>query len=570
MREENHQNEGDYSDNPPTKYLYELENLPEYKSSVWTGADGISNKSRVTMIDYLYRISMHIDDNPLDDNPINIKQFNESVIALTLAVYILDTYCSIRNVKEENFLVVALCCLRIAKYSASQYGLGLDEVENLSNGRTTFKQANETSNDILKAIGGLIIRPIPQLFFHPQQLNNPIVNQLIYLSLFTKLCTSQKASTVAKTIKYLLYGSEKFDNEMDDICIGISKNFGKDSTLEGLQRTISSVTGYAYKNTCPNLHKIIVPMKKHKSIPKELDIITQNSYKTVNVIGEGISGDVYKINRGKEPLAAKYQNNSYLEEIAILSLLRNSNYIVKLKGILPDVRKNEDGEDTPGSFLFFELGDINLKQSITDRYFNSQSNILRCFKDIMMGLKECHYHDIIHCDIKPENIVWFEKEKRWKLIDFGLSTEMSAFKIKVKTVETLPYRAPEVIITDGIYDTKIDIWAAGCVLYEMITGIKFVRSLEQTEKAFLKFMCFTLGKPTKESWPGLENVKNNTLDSVPTYGWKNPDPFIHIKLGVGNDNIDLCKALLIKILVMYPGARPSAEHIVRCLEILKL
>ena len=83
-----------------------------------------------------------------------------------------------------------------------------------------------------------------------------------------------------------------------------------------------------------------------------------------------------------------------------------------------------------------------------------------------------HSQQIVHRDLKPENILIDFPHKKIKLIDFGSSRSMRRRneKIDMLTITgTFVYRAPEMFLGGG-YSEKVDMWAVGVTLYELIVG----------------------------------------------------------------------------------------------------
>jgi serine/threonine protein kinase len=81
-----------------------------------------------------------------------------------------------------------------------------------------------------------------------------------------------------------------------------------------------------------------------------------------------------------------------------------------------------------------------------------------------------HSSNIVHRDIKPENIL-LEKvlPLEIKMTDFGFATYFEE-KMKLNEVLGSPiYMAPE-IVEKQAYDTKVDVWSAGCVAFIMLCG----------------------------------------------------------------------------------------------------
>lgn len=95
-----------------------------------------------------------------------------------------------------------------------------------------------------------------------------------------------------------------------------------------------------------------------------------------------------------------------------------------------------------------------------DRAFNY-------FQSLAAGLKYLHDSNIIHRDIKAENIL-IDQYDNPKIIDFGFADTFTKYKKFDDLTGTLFCMAPEMFA--GPYDYRIDIWMLGIVLYEMLVG----------------------------------------------------------------------------------------------------
>lgn len=100
-------------------------------------------------------------------------------------------------------------------------------------------------------------------------------------------------------------------------------------------------------------------------------------------------------------------------------------------------------------------------------------------KQVLAALSFVHGIGILHCDLKPENLLLSSYSRcRVKLIDFGSSCFVTDHLTSY--IQSRSYRAPEVIL--GLpYGPKLDVWSLGCILYEMATGrVLFVNDSVQT------------------------------------------------------------------------------------------
>jgi len=95
------------------------------------------------------------------------------------------------------------------------------------------------------------------------------------------------------------------------------------------------------------------------------------------------------------------------------------------------------------------------------------------------------------------------------LIDFGISwaeddPESEPADSKITDVGTTRYRPPELLFGHRAYDTTLDMWAAGCIVAEMIRKEHhqlFDAGALGSELGLLKSMFTTLGTPTNSNWP---------------------------------------------------------------------
>ncbi|MFM6977333.1 MAG: Stk1 family PASTA domain-containing Ser/Thr kinase [Micrococcales bacterium] len=126
----------------------------------------------------------------------------------------------------------------------------------------------------------------------------------------------------------------------------------------------------------------------------------------------------------------------------------------------------EDGEIV---FLAMEyVPGITLRDALRDFGALSTNRVLEIFEPILAGLAAAHRAGILHRDIKPENVL-LSDDGKIKLSDFGLARAISAHTQTGAVIGTVAYLSPE-LVSKGIADARSDVYAAGIMLFELLTG----------------------------------------------------------------------------------------------------
>ncbi|KAF2028014.1 kinase-like protein [Setomelanomma holmii] len=128
-------------------------------------------------------------------------------------------------------------------------------------------------------------------------------------------------------------------------------------------------------------------------------------------------------------------------------------------------------------------------------------------KQMFQGLQHLQNCQVIHLDLKPDNVLVSADKKTIKLADFGTAVDKRDIIERTEYLVSRFYRAPEIILGFDI-SYPVDIWAVGCTVYELWTGkILFTgRSNNQMVKAFMD--C--LGWPSEKLL--RKGLANNILE----------------------------------------------------------
>jgi len=189
-----------------------------------------------------------------------------------------------------------------------------------------------------------------------------------------------------------------------------------------------------------------------------------------------------------------------LDEIKILELLRQTNQCQQ-NNILEMLSYFYHREHLiiVTELLCLNLFDFSkyLLENGQENYFQHMGRLKWITKQILTALQFLHNMNLIHSDVKPENIL-FESYSRAKvkLIDFGSSCFLRDRQSSY--IQSRSYRAPEVIL--GLpYDSKIDVWSLGCVVAEMYTNqVTFLNNSIVSMLSRIEAICGAFPKHMRE------------------------------------------------------------------------
>ncbi|GAA5939203.1 hypothetical protein JCM1841_003175 [Sporobolomyces salmonicolor] len=232
------------------------------------------------------------------------------------------------------------------------------------------------------------------------------------------------------------------------------------------------------------------PMPRRKTLLGDHPVCSsqsmEDSYESGDVIGTGSFGIIRKVTRRVDGrvLARKELNYGRMDERDLKQLTEEVNILEQLGSNDNIVRYYERFVDKPKNMLYIlmeycEGGDLAgvIQRCRKTNAMLPEDVVWAYLTQITLALHDCHSEIdskgqrkpvILHRDIKPEN-VFLDKENNLKLGDFGLSKAMAQAAMTQTYVGTPYYMSPE-LINGQPYDVKSDIWALGCLIYELCAG----------------------------------------------------------------------------------------------------
>jgi tRNA A-37 threonylcarbamoyl transferase component Bud32 len=208
------------------------------------------------------------------------------------------------------------------------------------------------------------------------------------------------------------------------------------------------------------------------------------AYEIVGLVGHGAMGEIYRAGDtrlGRE-VAVKVLPTAFLNDAGRLGRLEREARLISQVSHPNICTLYDIVESAQAPCLILELVEGETLQELLLRGPMTLRDALRCASAIASALEAAHSKGIIHRDLKPSNIK-LTAAGHVKVLDFGVAKLMhgdSGFGAPEATlalggtkegalVGTVAYVSPEQAMGDHV-DARSDIWAFGCLLYEMLTA----------------------------------------------------------------------------------------------------
>lgn len=203
----------------------------------------------------------------------------------------------------------------------------------------------------------------------------------------------------------------------------------------------------------------------------KIGMLIGERYEILEKIGTGGMSDVYK---------AKCHKLNRFVAIKVLKqeFNENTNFVSKFRieaqaaaGLAhPNIVNVYDvGEEEGIYYIVMELVEgITLKNYIEKKARLSVKEAVSIAIQVSMGIEAAHNNNIIHRDIKPQNIM-IARDGKVKVTDFGIAKAATSNTITSNVMGSVHYTSPEQA-RGGFSDEKSDIYSLGCTMFEMLTG----------------------------------------------------------------------------------------------------
>jgi predicted Ser/Thr protein kinase len=248
-------------------------------------------------------------------------------------------------------------------------------------------------------------------------------------------------------------------------------------------------------------------------------------------IGSGGMGTVYRArdNRTSRTVAVKLLHAHLVQDQQYVERFRREAQIAKSLESIHIVEVLDVGEDEGQPFIVMEyVPGTTLREILEAHHRFSPKEALALCLQIAEALSEAHRKGVVHRDIKPQNII-LTSEGLLKVADFGLAKaeDLSTLTLSGSFFGTLQYAAPERFEGEG--DIRSDVYSAGIMLYQMLTGS--VPFAADSALALIRLHNEKTPPPINEYVPDItedvQDLVSRCLAKDPAERFQSPDQFVN-------------------------------------------
>ncbi|KAM5274567.1 serine/threonine-protein kinase 17A [Ctenodactylus gundi] len=202
-----------------------------------------------------------------------------------------------------------------------------------------------------------------------------------------------------------------------------------------------------------------------------------------------------------------------IHEIAVLELAQDNPWVIDLHEVY----------ETPSEMILvleYAAGGEIFNQCIADREDAfKEKDVQRLMQQILEGVHFLHSHNVVHLDLKPQNILLTSECPLGdiKIVDFGLSRVMKNSEELREIMGTPEYVAPEILSYDPI-SLATDMWSIGVLAYVMLTGVSPFLG-DNKQETFLNISQMNLSYSEEE----FDGVSESAVDFIKQLLVKKPE-----------------------------------------------
>jgi mitogen-activated protein kinase 1/3 len=277
----------------------------------------------------------------------------------------------------------------------------------------------------------------------------------------------------------------------------------------------------------------------------ESNQVFHGKYETKEKLGEGAFGAVFKVlNRETQQLQALKiiqvpKQAIYflrtLREILLLRYLRHEHLILLEDAFMIYVENN--------IYVGFvtKLMKMNMRKLVEDYYLTMSCEHIKFFMyQLFLGLDYLHYNGILHRDLKPDNIL-VNNLNYLQIADFGWARVIPRNQEDfTKEFANIYYRAPEICLMVDEMGPPVDIWAVGCVFFEILEKRTLFSSHQNGH--LVKEIIQKFGSPSNEEIKFVTNPKmRDYINNIGNFEKRNPSDYLTTQLdSAGRDLLNQC------------------------------